>query len=1019
MTDSYAAPRYAPIAVSNERTVVAQYVPEPSDDDQGYESEAALEAHFIKLLQEQAYEYLPIHSSDGLVANLRAQLEALNQVTFSDDEWARFFAESIAGSRDGIVEKTRRIQREHIQLLHRDDGTDKNILLLDKDQIHNNRLQVINQYATDSGARSNRYDVTILVNGLPMVQVELKRRGVAIREAFNQINRYQRDSFWADSGLYEYVQLFVISNGTFTKYYSNTTRATHVDQAAGSSRSRSQVSNTFEFTSWWADATNKAITDLVGFTRTFFSSHTLLAILTRYCVFDSDNKLLVMRPYQIAATERILNRIETSTNARQVGTVRAGGYIWHTTGSGKTLTSFKTAQLAIDMPTIDKVLFVVDRKDLDYQTMVEYERFQKGAVNSNASTRELKRQLDNPTAKIIITTIQKLSRYIGKNPDSRVYDGHTVIIFDECHRSQFGAMHEAITKTFRNYHIFGFTGTPIFAQNSSSAGSPAMRSTEQIFGDRLHLYTVVNAIDDRNVLPFHVDYVDTIKVKAGIVDEQVAGINSEAALLNPKRINGVVDYVLSHFDQKTKRQQSYSLKERRVRGFNSLFATASIEAAKRYYAAFKARRAELPATSEPLKIALLYSFAPNEAQPDGLLGEEDFETGHLDQSSRDFLDDAIADYNAMFATSYDTSPQQFGDYYKDVTRRLKNRELDMAIVVNMLLTGFDAKTLNTLWVDKNLRQHGLIQAFSRTNRILNSVKAFGNVVCFRDLQDETDEALRLFGDEDAGGVVLLMPFGHYYAQYQEITHDLLTQFPNGEPIIGEDAKKEFIRQFGALLRTINILSVFDEFEGQELLTQREMADYQSRYLTLRDEFVSHLDAEKESIDDDVVFEIELVRQVEVNVDYILMLAQQYLEVKDGPRDKEINEIRAKINRDASASPTLRNKLDLINAFVDSLNVDSHVGQEWREFVEGHRDAELEEIIAEERLRPEPTRRFMHDAFIDGAITTTGTAVTRILPPASRFSKTNNHEQLKDRVLAKLQAFFDRYAGLLKDVRDWD
>ncbi|MDK9348387.1 type I restriction endonuclease subunit R [Propionibacterium freudenreichii] len=1012
MTDSPAAPHYAPIAISKRSTVVAEYVPEPSDDE-GYESEATLEARFIKLLEQQAYEYLPIHSSDDLVANLRKQLESLNQLTFTDDEWARFFAESIAGHHDGIVEKTRRIQHDHIQLLNRDDGTTKNIYLLDKRHIHNNRLQVINQYATDSGARSNRYDVTILVNGLPMVQVELKRRGVNIREAFNQINRYQRESFWADSGLYEYVQLFVISNGTLTKYYSNTTRATHVDQASGSKRSRSQVSNTFEFTSWWSDATNKTITDLVGFTRTFFASHTLLAILTRYCVFDSNNQLLVMRPYQIAATERILNRIETATNAGQVGTVNAGGYIWHTTGSGKTLTSFKTAQLATEMPTIDKVLFVVDRKDLDYQTMVEYERFQKGAVNSNASTRELKRQLDDPGAKIIITTIQKLSRYIGGNPESRVYAGHTVIIFDECHRSQFGAMHKAITRTFRNYHIFGFTGTPIFAQNSSSAGSPVLRTTEQIFGDRLHLYTIVNAIADHNVLPFHVDYVDTIKVKAGIVDREVAGINSEAALLNPQRINGVVDYVLSRFDQKTKRQQSYTLKEQRVRGFNSLFATASIDAAKRYYAAFKARRAELPA-AEPLKIALLYSFAPNEAQPDGLLGEEDFETGHLDKSSRDFLDDAIADYNAMFATSYDTSAQQFGDYYKDVTRRLKNRELDMAIVVNMLLTGFDAKTLNTLWVDKNLRQHGLIQAFSRTNRILNSVKAFGNIVCFRDLQEQTDEALRLFGDDNAGGVVLLQPFDHYYDEYKETADRLLNEFPIEERIISEAEKKEFIKLFGMLLQVVNILSTFDEFEGRELLSPRQMDDYKSQYLALRDEFANHLDAEKESIDDDVVFEIELVRQVEVNVDYILMLAEQYLEVKDGPRDKEI---RAQINRAASASPTLRNKRDLINDFVDSLNVDSRVGEEWQEFIDRHRTAELDSIITDERLNPEPTQHFMHDAFVDGAITTTGTAVTRILPPASRFSKTNNHEQLKDRVLAKLQAFFDRYAGLLNDVRD--
>ena len=997
--------RYEPIALSAESTVVAEFIPDPASES-GHQSEAALEQRLLAMLQEQAYEYLPLTSEAALIANLRVQLEALNQTEFTDGEWQRFFSQQVASANDGIVEKTARIQSDHVQVLTRDDGSFKNIYLLDKQHIHNNRLQVINQYETAAGVHANRYDVTILVNGLPLVHVELKRRGAELREAFNQIDRYARDSFWADSGLFEYVQLFVISNGTLTKYYSNTTRDLHLAEGSGR-KSRKQTSNSYEFTSWWADANNKPITDLAGFTRTFFAKHTLLNILTHYCVFDADYKLLVMRPYQIAATEQILRRIETSTNARRLGTVAAGGYIWHTTGSGKTLTSFKAAQLACQLPQIDKVLFVVDRKDLDYQTMREYERFEKGAANSNTSTRVLKRQLEDPNARIIITTIQKLARFIAQNAKHEIYSGHVVVIFDECHRSQFGDMHTAITKAFKNYHLFGFTGTPIFADNAGTSGTPGLRTTEQAFGDRLHTYTIVDAINDKNVLPFRIDYVNTVKASDAIADKQVPAIDTESALLAPERISQVVAYVREHFDQKTKRNSTYALAGKRLAGFNSLFATASIEAAKRYYNAFTYRQDELP-SDQRLKVALIYSYAANEAEPDGVLGEEEFETQGLDQSSRAFLEDAIQDYNDIFGTSFDTSSERFGNYYKDLSLRLKNRELDLVIVVNMFLTGFDATTLNTLWVDKNLRQHGLIQAYSRTNRILNSVKTYGNIVSFRNLEDKTNEALALFGNADAKGIVLLKPYPEYYGEYADRVAELLDDYPLGQPIVGEQNQKQFIGLFGAILRLRNILTSFDDFSGNEILTPRQLQDYQSLYLDLYAEYRKTTQADKETINDDVVFEIELIKQVEVNVDYILMLVRKHLDEKGELDDVEV---RAAIDRAVDSSPSLRNKKDLIVAFVDSLTVDADVDGAWQAFVDAKRAEDLQTLIAEENLKPAETHAFIDRAFRDGSIPTTGTAVTRIMPPVSRFTQANNHRAKKQTVLAKLGEFFSRYFGL--------
>ena len=853
---------------------------------------------------------------------------------FSDAEWDRFFTEKIAGANEGIVDKTVRVQEDHVQILKRDDGTTKNISLLNKKNVHNNRLQVINQYeigAGEGGAKhANRYDITVLVNGLPMVHIELKRRGVDIREAFNQIDRYQRDSFWVGSGLFEYVQLFVISNGTLTKYYSNTTRRQHISESGG--KKTRKTSNSFEFTSWWADAQNKPIQDLTAFAKTFFARHTLLNILTKYCVLTADQLLLVMRPYQIVAAERILNRIEISTNYKQLGTLRAGGYVWHTTGSGKTLTSFKAAQLASRMPDVDKVLFVVDRKDLDYQTMREYDRFEKGAANSNTSTAVLKRQLEDPGARIIITTIQKLATFIGGNKGHDIYSGHVVIVFDECHRSQFGDMHTAITKAFKRYNLFGFTGTPIFAVNAGTSGNPKLRTTAQAFGCFLHgdpancppgeshqmaihAYTIVDAISDENVLPFRIDYVNTIRVAAGLTDMQVSAIDTEKALLAPERLTKVVDYTLEHFDQKTRRSEHYSLGERRVHGFNALFATASIEAAKRYYTRFKEQQADLT-PDRKLKIGLIYSYTANEAAADDYLDEEGFETGGLDQSSCDFLEVAIQDYNALYGTSFDTSSDKFQNYYKDLSLRLKNREIDLVIVVNMFLTGFDATTLNTLFVDKRLVNHGLIQAYSRTNRILNSVKTYGNIVSFRDLEEATNDAIALFGNKDAKGIVLLKPYAEYYDEYADKVQELLTRFPLGQPIIGESAQKAFIALFGQILRLQNILTSFDDFAGNEILTDRQGQDYRSVYLDLYAEFKKDATAEKESIVDDVVFEIELIKQVEINVDYILMLVQKYREAKGDGQDREI---RATISHAIDASPSLRNKKDLVEDFVDSIS----------------------------------------------------------------------------------------------------
>lgn len=998
--------KFDPVAVSSKSTVVAEYVPDARREDD-YQSEAQLEKEFIKQLQAQAYDYVDIREESQLEANLRVQLQKLNNVVFTDTEWQEFFSSKIAGANDTLTDKTARIQEDHVQLLRREDGTTKNIRLIDKDNIHNNSLQVINQYGVEpgNGARySNRYDVTILVNGLPLVHVELKRRGVELREAFNQIDRYRDDSFSSGAALFDYVQVFVISNGTSTKYYSNTTRQAHVKET------KKKDKKSFVFTSYWADAQNKPIEDLIVFAKTFFAKHSLLNILTRFCVFTTNRDLLVMRPYQIVATEKILNRILTSTNAKTLGTVAAGGYVWHTTGSGKTLTSFKTAQLATKVEGVEKVLFVVDRKDLDSQTVAEYNRFQKGSADSNASTAVLKKQLEDPNAKIIVTTIQKLATFIKGNAGHTIYDGHIVIIFDECHRSQFGDMHVAIEKSFKKYNMFGFTGTPIFAENAGSGKHHNLRTTEQAFGDKLHTYTIVDAITDKNVLPFRIDYINTVEM-GDVKDKKVSSIDTERVLLDSKRIQLVTQYIIDNFATKTKRGTTYRVGSERKRGFNALFATASIDAAKRYYNMFARLQAGMP-EKDRLKVALIYSYGANDQPEDGIIEDEGFDTDLLNARDRDFLEDAIADYNEMFSQNFDTSSKGFEGYFTDLSSKLKQQEIDLVIVVNMFLTGFDAPTLNTLFVDKNLQSHGLIQAYSRTNRILNTVKAYGNIVSFRNLEAETTAAISLFGNKDAGGIVILKPYGDYLSEYAQKIAELRAAYPDplGPLPAGEQAQREFVKIYGAILRLQNILTSFDEFQDADLLSERDKQDYKSRYVELYEEWKPKGDGEREDIRQDVIFEIELIKQVEVNVDYILMLVEERQKRTGDGDDKEI---RAEISRSINSSPTLRNKKDLIEHFVDTVSMDKSVQDEWRAFIASKKEEELAAIIADEKLVEAEARKFMESAFRNGEVRESGTAVVKILPPVSMFNRggSGSRAEQKNRVLSKLKQFFERFSGM--------
>lgn len=1034
-------PNHKIVIEAPKSTVVANYQAEERTETQ-YQGEPELEKVFIQRLQGQAYEYLPLHTEQDLISNLRLQMEKLNDISFTDAEWKRFYNTILANQNNGIVEKTRLIQEDNVQTFLFDNGESRNIRIFDKKNVHNNHLQVINQYTPEGGTRDNRYDVTILVNGLPLVHVELKRRGVPIREAFNQINRYQRESFWSSTGLFQYVQIFVISNGTETKYYSNTTRFAHVKQNSGHQKpgQGKHTSNSFEFTSWWADERNVPITDLMDFTKTFFAKHTLLNILAKYCIFTSEQMLMVMRPYQICATEKIINRIIIAHNYHWEGSIKAGGYVWHTTGSGKTLTSFKTARLSTQLDFIDKVVFVVDRKDLDYQTMKEYDRFEKGAANSNSSSNILRRQLasNDSQKKLVITTIQKLASMLKnktyEDEVKTITQKQIVFIFDECHRSQFGDMHTLITRKFKHYYIFGFTGTPIFAQNASTSGNPNLKTTAQAFGDKLHSYTIVDAIRDRNVLPFRVEYISTMKEKKDIENEEVWSIDTDNALKDPRRIKLVTEYIIEHFNQKTKRNDKSFIFNKllnvnevasskkqgkveevkqlvRMTGFNSIFAVASIEYAKLYYNEFKRQ-------NSGVKVATIFSYGVNdEDDGTGMEDENNEDTNGMLPVDRDFLEAAIKDYNAMFGTNYDTSADKFQNYYKDVSLRMKNREIDLLIVVNMFLTGFDATTLNTLWVDKNLRMHGLLQAYSRTNRILNSTKTFGNIVCFRNLEKPTNDAIALFGNKDACGLVLMKTYEEYYKGYEddkghhikgyEELVELLRKFKPGEVIASEEGKKEFVRLFGALLRVLNILQAFDQFAGNELLSERDMQDYLGMYNDIYQE-LKPSGHDKEEIKDDLVFEMELVKQVEINIDYILALVKKYKD--ENSKDREMTLLD--IDRAIKSSPQMRDKKELIDAFVKSITPGSDVDDDWNTFVHTKMQEEINDIITTEHLKDAPARKFIHDSFDNGYVQTEGTGIADIMPPLNPFKKNAGREEKKAAILDKIKALFNRFYDIV-------
>ena len=1053
------------IIIEQEHSTVMAHYDIPKKDAEGYQSEAKLEAAFIRQLQSQGYEYVMVKDEAGLLVNLRRQLELLNDVVLSDSEWSRLLP-MISNEQMTIQDKTEMIQgKGYVLALRMDNGLTKNIKLIDKTNVYNNRLQVINQYEVEDGAHKNRYDVTILVNGLPLVHIELKRRGVDIKEAFNQINRYLRDSFWAGRAMFDFVQIFVISNGTETKYYSNTTRYAKELEATGGQRKQKTDGNTFEFTSYWTDQENTLLTDIRDFTTTFFAKHTLLNILTKYCVFNVDKQLLVMRPYQIAATEKILQRIQTAIYNRWQGTIRAGGYIWHTTGSGKTLTSFKTAQLASKMEQVKKVLFVVDRKDLDYQTMKEYDNFEPNCANSNTSARILQKQLKDEQVSIIITTIQKLSNLMKPNiydndPELRevLQKENIVMIFDECHRSQFGDMHKDIVRRVKRYMMFGFTGTPIFAINAGA--SSKYMTTAQLFGGEpdekgkptkpLHTYTIINAIRDKNVLRFHVDYSSTMRMKNNVDTKMVWGIDTDEALHDPKRISIVSRYVLEHFAEKTKQsadaygmnkllnvvqviRQGRKAKEEKTkvktRGFNSLFAVDSVKTAIMYYNELK-RQMQEPGTQQ-LKIATIFTYNANEAETDdewGFEGEgENPEgTGGLDATSREALQRAIDDYNEMFGTSYTTEGDSFQSYYKDVSLRMKNKELDLLIVVGMFLTGFDAKTLNTLWVDKNLKMHGLIQAYSRTNRILNAVKNCGNIVCFRNLEEATNKSLGIFGDENASGLVFMKSFVEYYQDgyedeqgkqhepYEELIGRLQHDFPveGMANIVDIEQKKDFIRLFGEILRLRNVLSVFDEFtEEAKIIGEMQHQDYLGWYNKYYEEFrQTATKGDNEHITDDIVFEMELVKQVQIDIRYILELVQQYHDTNC--QDKEII---VKMRKLIEASPDMRDKRELIEKFIERMTPEGsgNVGNQWEEYIEQEKKHQLDAIISEERLKPEETAAFIQRAFQDGYVTETGTGIAKILPPSNPFLPESGAK--KQAVIDKLKDYLKRFMGTVEPV----
>lgn len=971
-----------------------------------YQSESDLERKMIDNLISQGYEFINTKTSEDLYTNLRLQIEKLNSLSFSEDEWKRFLIEYLDAPNDGMIEKTRKIQEDYIYDFIFDDGHLKNIKIIDKKNIHNNFLQVTNQVRGE-GKNQNRYDVTILVNGLPLVHIELKKRGVNLHEAFNQIHRYSKESFNSENSLYKFVQIFVISNGTYTRYFANTT---------------AQNKNNYEFTCEWADAKNKVICDLEDFTRTFFEKRVVLEVLTKYCVFDVNNTLLIMRPYQIAATERILWKIRSSYEAKKFGRPEAGGFIWHTTGSGKTLTSFKAARLATNLDFIDKVFFVVDRKDLDYQTMKEYQRFQPDSVNGSKDTKELKRCIEKDDNRIVVTTIQKLNEFVKKNPNHDIYDKQCVLIYDECHRSQFGDAQKNIRKAFKKYYQFGFTGTPIFPENSLGGDT-----TAGIFGAQLHSYVITDAIRDGKVLKFKVDY-NNIKPKFKSAekedDENKLEQLEKKMLLHPERISEITKYILEVFDTKTHRNEFYDLKHRRLNGFNAMFAVQSVDAAKLYYEEFQRQQESLP-EDKRLKVATIYSFAANEEQRAiGEISEENFDPSAMESSAKEFLDKVIDDYNGYFKTNFSTNGNEFQNYYKDLSLKVKDKQVDLLIVVGMFLTGFDAPTLNTLFVDKNLRYHGLIQAFSRTNRILNKVKTFGNIVCFRDLEKATKDAIKTFGDENSVNVILEKSYEEYIngfkdeetgkiqKGYVEICNELVSKFPDPTEIVLEADKKEFAELFGELLKSENILKNFDEFENfEKIISDRQMQDMKSVYVDIRESVLSSKREGKsdEGIDfSDLEFQIDLLKTDEINLDYILSLI-----LEKSKEHEDVESIKVEVRRVIRSSLGTRAKEELIMDFINSTRLSElkntdDILESFYTFAKKEKSKKIEDLIEDEKLKDD-SRRFIEKSISKGYVDYAGDELDRILPPTSR--RHGAREKKKDSVLDKIRKIVEVFVGI--------
>ena len=944
------------IAEMNNGIILANFEKSQVARDGSYQSEADLERQMVENLVAQGYEYIKLSSNKDLYSNLKTQIEKLNKVSFSSEEWSRFLLEYLDAPNDGMIEKTRKIQEDNIYDFTFDDGQVKNIKIIDKKNIHNNFLQVTNQ-VKGVGKANNRYDVTILVNGLPLVHVELKKRGVDLHEAFNQIHRYSKESFNSEASLYRFVQIFVISNGTYTRYFANTA---------------AQSKNNYEFTCEWADAKNKVICDLEDFTKTFFEKRVILEVLTKYCIFDVSNTLLIMRPYQIAATERILWKIKSSYEAKKAGRPEAGGFIWHTTGSGKTLTSFKAARLATDLDYIDKVFFVVDRKDLDYQTMKEYQRFQPDSVNGSKDTKELKKCIEKDDNRIVVTTIQKLNEFVKRNQTHEIYDKHCVFIFDECHRSQFGDAQRNIRKAFKKYYQFGFTGTPIFSENSLNG-----ETTAGIFGAQLHSYVITDAIRDGKVLKFKVDYNNiTAKFKSAEKeeDEQKLKKLENKMLLHPERITEITKYILDVFDTKTHRNEYYDLKHRRMNGFNAMFAVQSVDAAKLYYEEFKRQQKDLP-EDKKLRVATIYSFVENEEQRAiGEISEENFDVSAMDSTAKEFLDQVISDYNGYFKTNYSTSGGEFQNYYKDLSLKVKENKIDLLIVVGMFLTGFDAPTLNTLFVDKNLRYHGLIQAYSRTNRILNSVKTFGNIVCFRDLEKATQDAIKTFGDENSLNIILEKSYedymhgftdeesGEIIKGYVDICNEIVDKFPEPTEIVLEADKKEFAKLFGELLKSENILKNFDEFENfEKIISDRQMQDMKSVYVDIRQSTINPRPGGDPGLGEnqvdfsDVEFQIDLLKTDEINLDYILSLI-----FEKSKENEDVESIKAEVRRMIRSSLGTRAKEDLIIDFINTTNLSElnntdDVLESFYSFAKKEKESNIKNLVEEERLKDGSTR----------------------------------------------------------------